>query len=179
MIDQALHWLKKTFTNYSSLVFDPKDFDPPPSTQLLILQPTPFCNLDCDYCYLPNRDSHARMPLDTVRKVAEQLKQDQLLSPMLSVVWHAGEPLVLPIQFYQSAFETFNEVLGDICQVFHSIQTNATLIDADWCELFKNYQVRIGVSIDGPQFLHDKHRKTRQGKGSFNQVNKPRKISQT
>jgi sulfatase maturation enzyme AslB (radical SAM superfamily) len=54
MIDQALHWLKKSFANHSSLVFDLKDFDPPPSTQLLILQPTPFCNLDCDYCYLPN-----------------------------------------------------------------------------------------------------------------------------
>jgi uncharacterized protein len=170
MIDQALHWLKKSFANHSSLVFDLKDFDPPPSTQLLILQPTPFCNLDCDYCYLPNRDSQARMPLDTVRKVAERLKQDQLLGPMLTVVWHAGEPLVMPLEFYQSAFEIFTEVLGDTCQVFHSIQTNATLIDADWCKLFKSYQVRIGVSIDGPEFLHDKHRKTRQGKGSFNQV---------
>jgi uncharacterized protein len=76
----------------------------------------------------------------------------------------------MPLQFFQSAFEIFTEILGDTCQVFHSIQTNATLIDADWCELFKNYQVRIGVSIDGPQFLHDKHRKTRQGKGSFTQV---------
>jgi sulfatase maturation enzyme AslB (radical SAM superfamily) len=35
----------------NDLVFNAADFDPPLHTRLLILQPTPFCNLDCDYCY--------------------------------------------------------------------------------------------------------------------------------
>ena len=47
--------------------FDPADFAPALQTRLLILQPTPFCNIACDYCYLPDRDSTARMSLATVR----------------------------------------------------------------------------------------------------------------
>lgn len=150
--------------------FNASDYSPPLKTQLLVLQPTPFCNLDCDYCYLPDRNSHARMSLATVRRVAEQLREDQLLNASLTVIWHAGEPLVMPVNFYRSAFDIFTETLSDICHVTHSIQTNATLIDDDWCTLFSQYQIRIGVSIDGPEYINDKHRKTRQGKGSFAQA---------
>ena len=49
-----------------------------PSTRLLILQPTPFCNLDCDYCYLPNRDDTRRMSIATVRLAAQRLVDDGL-----------------------------------------------------------------------------------------------------
>jgi uncharacterized protein len=88
----------------------------------------------------------------------------------VTVVWHAGEPLVVPPAYYASAFSLLDDMLGRQCSVFHAIQTNATLIDDAWCALFKDYQVRVGVSVDGPKHVHDRHRKTRQGKGSHAQV---------
>ena len=159
-----------TSAHASQLRFDPADFSPALRTRLLILQPTPFCNIDCDYCYLPQRDSTARMSLDTVRHAAERLRDDGLAGPELTVVWHAGEPLAMPIAFYDDAAAVLNEVLAPACAVTQSIQTNATLIDDRWCELFKRHGMRIGVSVDGPQALHDAHRHTRSGHGTHARV---------
>jgi len=135
-------------------------------TRLLILQPTPFCNIDCDYCYLPGRDNTAKMGLGTVRLAAQRLLEDALAGPSLTVVWHAGEPLVMPPDFYRDAFAIVEDVLGATTQIAHSMQTNATLIDDDWCQFFQRHAVRVGVSVDGPAALHDLHRRTRAGKGS-------------
>lgn len=150
--------------------FDPSDFVPALKTELLILQPTPFCNIDCSYCYLPQRNNAARMPLLTLRRVAERLRDDELAAPEMTVVWHAGEPLVVPHSWYEDAFGTLRDVLGTFTRLNHSMQTNATLIDARWCELFRRHQVRVGVSVDGPADLHDAHRRTRQGRGTHAQV---------
>lgn len=150
--------------------FDPADFAPAIRTRLLILQPTPFCNIDCDYCYLPERDSSARMSLDTVRRAAERLRDDGLAGEALTVVWHAGEPLAMPIAFYDRAAEAVQQVLGAQCRVSHSIQTNATLVDDEWCALFRRHGIRVGVSVDGPQDLHDAHRRTRNGRGTHARV---------
>ena len=150
--------------------FDPADFAPALQTRLLILQPTPFCNIACDYCYLPDRDSKARMSLATVRAAARRLRDDGLLGEQLTVVWHAGEPLAMPVAFYTEAFAAIADEIGARCEVSHAIQTNATLIDDAWCALFKAHGVRIGVSVDGPAELHDRYRRTRTGKGTFEAV---------
>ena len=152
------------------LPFDPADFTPALKTRLLILQPTPFCNIDCDYCYLPDRDSKARMSLATVRAAARRLRADGLLGEQLTVVWHAGEPLAVPVGFYADAIPAIADELAAYCEVSHAIQTNATLIDDAWCELFKSHRIRVGVSVDGPAELHDWHRRTRGGKGTFEPV---------
>ena len=154
----------------TSYKFDPSGFHPALKTRLLILQPTPFCNINCDYCYLPHRSSAARMSLDTVRHAAERLLTDELLAETLTVVWHAGEPLAVPPSFYESAIAIIQEVLGSTCRVFHSIQTNATLINDAWCALFKRHDIRVGVSVDGPAALHDSHRRTRTGSGTHDLV---------
>ena len=150
--------------------FDPADFAPALRTRLLILQPTPFCNIDCDYCYLPNRDATARMSLATVRRAAERLKGDGLAGNELTIVWHAGEPLAVPRGFYDDAVALLHDVFGAACTLTHSIQTNATLIDDAWCELFVRHGMRIGVSVDGPAALHDAHRRTRSGQGTHARV---------
>ena len=150
--------------------FNPADFLPRIRTQLLILQPTPFCNIACDSCYLPDRHSTARMAMSTVRRAAERLRDDGLAGAELTVVWHAGEPLAMPLSFYDEAVGVVRDVFGPACEVSHSIQTNATLIDDAWCALFKRHGMRIGVSVDGPASLHDAHRRTRTGRGTHERV---------
>jgi uncharacterized protein len=153
-----------------SLWFDRGIFSPPLKVRLLVLQPTPFCNIRCDYCYLPDRDSKKRMPLDVVEAATRNIIECDLLGPELCVVWHAGEPLVMPVEFYRAAFERIAMIVGGRASVIHSIQTNGMLISQQWCELFRDYNIRIGVSLDGPAFIHDRHRRTRSGKGTHAQV---------
>ncbi len=150
--------------------FDPAAFTPPLRTRLLVLQPTPFCNIDCSYCYLPGRDAKARMSVDTVRAVARRLVTDDLVPEALTVVWHAGEPLAVPPAFYEEAFAALDQALGARCALTQSIQTNATLIDERWCALFAKHRVQVGISIDGPAALHDRHRLTRRGHGTHARV---------
>lgn len=129
-VDALVRWLPRrpaSLASASAIDFDPADFTPALKTRLLILQPTPFCNIDCDYCYLPDRDSHARMSLATMRHAAERLINDDLVGAQLTVVWHAGEPQTLPVHYYDAAITTLHEVLGAHCELSHSIQTNATL----------------------------------------------------
>lgn len=161
-------WLRRQ--DPAEPIFRLADFQPALSTRLLILQPTPFCNIDCDYCYLPDRQSTVRMTVDTAARAARRLGEDGLLGDQLTVVWHAGEPLAMPLAFYDEAFAAIAAAVGPACRVTHSVQTNATLIDEAWCDLFLRHGVRVGVSVDGPRVLHDAHRKTRRGHGTHHRV---------
>jgi len=138
-------------------------FTPALRTRLLILQGTPFCNIDCRYCYLPERNNKSRMSLQTVRRAAQRLRDDGLAGDELTVVWHAGEPLVLPPSYYEAAFGVLAEELGACTRLTHSMQSNATLIDDAWCRFFRRHAVAVGISVDGPAPLHDAQRRTRSG----------------
>ena len=136
---------------------------------LLIVQPTPFCNINCSYCYLSHRSEKTLMTAATVEAIARFLRGVQLRERCLSVVWHAGEPLTAPIDFYESTFCTLRSDAAPI--VFdHHFQTNAMLIDDDWCALFKRWSIRVGVSIDGPKHIHDARRVDRSGRGTHDRV---------
>jgi uncharacterized protein len=137
--------------------------------ELLVLQPSPFCNLDCDYCYLPDRDNRQRMPPDVLDRVMRQVAASGLVGAELGIAWHAGEPTAVPRNWYETAFDTVKRHLG-ATRVTHHFQTNAVLIDPAWCDFFARHQVRIGVSLDGPAALHDRHRRTRHGQGTHARV---------
>jgi uncharacterized protein len=134
------------------------------SLEILLLQPTPFCNINCDYCYLPNRNVRDRMSMDTIRSSVQMVIDDCLVDGRLAIVWHAGEPLVLPVAYYEEAFALIRGIVNGKFEIVHNFQTNGCLIDDAWCMFASKHPVRIGVSIDGPAFLHDLHRKTRAGK---------------
>ena len=136
-------------------------------TRLVILQPTSFCNIDCSYCYVPERQTKGLMPLEVVERLCERLIDEGLLGSRCSVVWHAGEPLTAGKRYMEQAFELVRQKLDAHTQLQLTIQTNATLVDAQWVEMFERYRVRVGVSLDGPAWLHDPHRKDRQQRGSF------------
>jgi uncharacterized protein len=99
--------------------------------------------------------------------ISRRLFSSPFVSDAISIVWHAGEPLVLPIGFYQQAFQLIQQYNRKSVHVKHSFQTNATLITKEWCEFFKEQNVHIGVSLDGPQHIHDANRIDRAGKGTF------------
>src|SRR5207237_1381212 len=81
-------------------------------------------------------------------------------------------PLIIPPDYYTQIFDRINALVPPEITVQHHIQTNATLINQQWCDLFKKYKVRVGISIDGPQQLNDANRVTRSGKSTFDIVQK-------
>jgi uncharacterized protein len=141
-----------------------------PTIDLLVVQPTPFCNIDCKYCYLPDRNSKAVVAPHTLDNLFTQVFASGWVRDGLSVVWHAGEPMVLPIAFYRDAFAMVERLRPRDIEVVHSFQTNGTLIDDAWCGFFAEARVNLGVSIDGPRHLHDRNRVTRSGRGTFDRT---------
>jgi uncharacterized protein len=137
---------------------------------LLVLQPTPFCNIDCAYCYLPNRTSTKRVPEPVLERTFAEVFGCGIVRQPFTVVWHAGEPLVLPPAFYESAISLLDRHNVAGIPISHSFQTNATLLDDAWCDFIQARQLRIGVSVDGPDFLHDRFRKTRRGEPTLPRV---------
>lgn len=137
---------------------------------LVLVQPTPFCNINCSYCYLElsKRSDKRRMTVDTVEAIANFLRDVPVRNEPLTVCWHAGEPLVVPPSFYEQAFQCFTA--PGIPAIQHNFQTNGTLINDDWCDLFKRWSVKVGVSIDGPREVHDACRVDRSERGTFDRV---------
>ncbi|HEY9645364.1 MAG TPA: cyclophane-forming radical SAM/SPASM peptide maturase GrrM/OscB [Chroococcidiopsis sp.] len=142
--------------------------------QLIVIQPTSFCNLNCDYCYLPDRHLKNTLSLDLIEPIFKTLFSSQFFRQDVTICWHAGEPLAAPMAFYEAAFERIcaadRQFNTTPFTIKHSIQTNGILINQAWCDVFKRHDIHVGVSLDGPAFLHDAHRKTRAGLGSHASV---------
>jgi uncharacterized protein len=138
--------------------------------RLLVLQPTPFCNIDCSYCYLSSRKSTARMSLDTVRQASRRIFESSHIGRSLEVAWHGGEPLTVPLPWYREAIALMDEFRPEGVQLKHRFQTNGLLLDEEWAEFFSGIGAKIGLSIDGPADLHDASRRTRSGHGTQDKV---------
>jgi uncharacterized protein len=138
--------------------------------QLLVIQPTPYCNLDCDYCYLPSRSDRQRLSMELLEAALERVLESPYVGGDFTLLWHAGEPLTLPIAFYDEAGERIRRAQerwgGGRLEIHQSVQTNAMVINDAWCDCFERNGIHVGVSLDGPAFLHDRHRRTRTGLGS-------------
>jgi uncharacterized protein len=135
------------------------------AVRLVVLQPTPYCGLDCAYCYLPGRDDRRRMAPATLDAIGRNLLSSPLAASEIDVVWHAGEPTTLPPRWYEEAFARLAAAApGRVLR--HGFQTNAIHVDAAWVAFWKAHDVRVGVSIDGPAAIHDARRRTRAGGGS-------------
>jgi len=136
---------------------------------LIVFQATSRCNLNCRYCYLPaaGRAQQQRMPLDLFDRASALILRSNLLSPSPTVLWHAGEPLAAGLAFYRQAYDILAKNNVYAKKLRHSFQTNGTLINQNWCDFFQAHKVEVGVSVDGPEFLHDQNRKGWNGRGSF------------
>lgn len=135
--------------------------------ELIVLQGTPFCNLNCAYCDLSARSRRLRLVMSPalIERIFTELFTSDLLAPHVQVVWHSGEPLTLPCAYYDQAItqilELTHELAGDAVSITFDIQTNGALIDERWCAFFKRHKehLKVGVSCDGPAQMHDSFRR--------------------
>lgn len=135
--------------------------------QILVLQSTTFCNIDCSYCYLPGRSRKNLMSEAVLARVADEVIASPLWGEDSLILWHAGEPLSCGTDWYDAAHATLGRNRPRLRIQF---QTNGTLIDRRWTSAFQRWGAWVGVSIDGPKVLHDRHRRDRLGKPTFDRV---------
>jgi uncharacterized protein len=78
--------------------------------------------------------------------------------------------MVLGVDYYREAIAVIEKIRPAGVPVIHSFQTNLTLMNNEWAKFIVDSDVKIGISIDGPEHIHDRNRIGRNGKGSFNKV---------
>lgn len=137
------------------------------------------CNLNCSYCYMYNKgDTSFKsrpkfMSMDvaaaTLRRIASYARRHELTE--ISLALHGGEPLLAGREWIGWFFEEAYRIADSADVSFDfGLQTNGTLLDEDWVRLLARYDVRLGISCDGPQQWHDAARRDHAGRGSYTQV---------
>lgn len=107
---------------------------------------------------------------DILEKAVSRVLESDFLSERIKFLWHAGEPLAAGIDFYRKAVFFQGEHNHRNIKIINSIQTNATLINEQWCQFLLENHFSVGVSIDGPSFLHDRNRVNWGGRGTHAQT---------
>ncbi|GAB2452421.1 hypothetical protein GCM10027262_77030 [Nocardia tengchongensis] len=136
------------------------------------------CNLACDYCYIYEmadqswRSKPKAMSrdvfTDACRMIADHAARQAL--PAVNLVFHGGEPLLVgPLDLDYFA-RTATEIIAPIATVRLGMQTNGVLIDEDVLRVCARWNVRIGVSLDGGESEHDRHRLDHAGRGSHAKI---------
>jgi uncharacterized protein len=136
------------------------------------------CNLDCSYCYVYNkedqswRDRPARMSDEVVEATIERLRRhcERSNQAVLRIVLHGGEPMMAGAKRVDRWCTMLRDGLADVAELKLAIQTNGTLVNDEWTELFARHRIVVGVSIDGPPEIHDAFRVDRRGRGSYRSV---------
>lgn len=132
------------------------------------------CNLACKYCYylekakLYNDQPQHLMSDKTLELFIKQYIESQTMNEVL-FTWHGGEPLLRPISFYEHVMK-LQQQYAQGRHIDNCIQTNGVLINDDWARFFHDNGWLVGVSIDGPEAVHNAFRKKRNGEGSFAEV---------
>lgn len=135
----------------------------------------PVCNLDCDYCYYLEKD--ALYPGKQLNLASFRMKEEILerfireyitAQPQETVefVWHGGEPTLLGVDYFRRVIQ-LQQKYAEGKTIANVLQTNGTLIDDSWAEFLAEHNFLCGLSIDGPKKFHDNHRRSADGKGSW------------
>jgi uncharacterized protein len=134
----------------------------------------PICNIDCRYCfYLEKQNLYAderkwKMPADVLESYIRQYIAAQPV-PMVSFAFQGGEPTLLGIDYFRRVVEIQKQHANGK-KIINALQTNGTLLDDEWCEFLAREQFLVGLSIDGPDRLHNTYRVDRAGKPTFDLV---------
>jgi uncharacterized protein len=147
----------------------------PRISSLLIKPVSAVCNLDCSYCFYLDRDADPYSALPARRMTEETLERlvDNYLFysyPASTFAFQGGEPTLAGPAFFENLVKLQQQHGRNGQSVSNAMQTNAVLLNDRWCELFRQYNWLIGVSVDGPEAVHDLYRFNKQGAGTWRKV---------
>ena len=133
------------------------------------------CNLNCTYCFYLSKESLPGGPGSGVMKdevlerfihqYIEGVRGDEVVFS-----WQGGEPTLRGLDFYRKVVELQRKYAKPGQRIENDLQTNGTLLDEEWAHFLKEHRFLVGLSIDGPQDLHDKYRVSKRGAPTFDAV---------
>jgi len=134
----------------------------------------PLCNLDCKYCFYLEKEKlfpaneNFKMTDEVLETYIRQYIGQQNL-PEISFAWQGGEPTLLGVDYFRKIVAFQNKHAGGK-RISNAFQTNATLLDDEWCSFLAANHFLVGVSIDGPPKLHDSYRVDKKGGATYERV---------
>lgn len=130
------------------------------------------CNMRCSYCYYLDKGQYSthqkqsRMSYGILERLIRQTIEASP-GPVVSFVWHGGEPTLAGLEFYQKAMELEKKYLPKGWKAWNNLQTNGLLLNRKWCRFLKENQFDVGLSIDGSEGVHNANRLDRGGKPTY------------
>ena len=148
------------------------EFQHQPISQLLVKVAT-RCNIDCSYCYWFRDASVYDKPKLMNERVAQQLLlriEQHIVTHGLAdlpIVLHGGEPLLWGVENFHRFAEDCEAIMARTgANIPIAITTNGVLVDDKWMDCFEAHDMSVAISLDGPEHIHDIHRRTFQGTGT-------------
>lgn len=151
-----------------------QSFTPPQGIHVVAKPAGPACNLDCTYCFylekqtLYGTNRHSRMSDQTLSAYITSYIEAQP-TPDVEFVWQGGEPTLLGVDFFRRVLELQQPFMSRK-NITNVLQTNGTLLDEAWCRFLQQHCFLVGLSLDGPNTIHDRYRRDRRGKGTFSKA---------
>jgi uncharacterized protein len=134
-----------------------------------------ICNLDCAYCYylhkeeLLGSDHKFRISDEILEAHIRQYIEGQAGDEVV-FSWQGGEPTLLGVSFFEKVVALEKKYQRPHQTIENDLQTNGVLLNDEWCTFLRDNRFLVGLSIDGPQELHDRFRVDKGGRTTFEKV---------
>jgi uncharacterized protein len=142
-----------------------------------------ICNLDCHYCYYLKKEQ--LYPKGESFRMSDDILEEYIVQhinassePVIRFSWHGGEPTVLGLGYFRKIVALQRKHQPSNQRIANGMQTNGTLLDEDWCRFLAKESFAVGLSLDGPQEMHDRYRVTKDQKPTFEQTMRGYKLLQ-
>lgn len=135
----------------------------------VLVKTTRHCNLRCTYCHDWRVGPNQTITFPVLARLTASALRDPS-HDSVRFTWHGGETTLMPIRFYEKALLLQARFRRPGQVITNSIQTNGTLLSPEWARFLRDNQFVVGLSIDGPQEIHDRYRRYASGKPTFADV---------
>lgn len=142
------------------------------------------CNLACAYCYYLEKQTndpetaHGRMGEVLLESYIQQ-HISASPDPDIFFSWHGGEPTLAGLNYFKRIVEIQKKYCPPDSRILNGIQTNGTLLDAQWCQFLGEENFMVGISIDGPEELHSCYRHFGDARPAFDRTLRGFKLLQS
>ena len=155
-----------------------KDMSTPTPFSIMSKPIGPRCNIDCTYCYylekekLFPKEKKFRMTPDVLESYIRQLIETSVEAGMQEIpfAWQGGEPTMLGVDYFRQIVSLQKQYAPEGVKITNALQTNGVLLNDEWGGFLRDEGFLVGISIDGPKKVHDRYRRDRAGRPTFDAV---------
>ena len=145
-----------------------------PPISVLIKPASSQCNMACDYCFYCDEAQKRQVPSygfmsdDTLKNVIR--KTLLRAEGAAAYAFQGGEPTLAGLPFFEKVMAYQKQYNKKRLPISNALQTNGYTLDETWCRFLKDHHFLVGLSVDGTEEIHNAHRRSKNGKGTYHRV---------